>query len=183
MQKRLILDPYLLDITLNRLCQHLIEVHDDFSNSVIIGLQPRGKYLASEIHARLSAEVKNKIDLGFLDTTFYRDDFRRRDEPAKAKETSITFEIERKKVILIDDVLYTGRSVRAALDAMTAFGRPDKIELLVLVNRKYTRDLPIEPDYVGADVNTIASEKVLVEWKEQGYKNNKVWLVEKLEIG
>ena len=109
--------------------------------------------------------------------TFYRDDFRRRDEPIKANTTSIPFVIEDMNVILIDDVLYTGRSVRAALDAMIAFGRPQKVELLVLINRRYSRDLPIAPDYVGKNVNTVQSQHVLVEWKEQGAENDNIWLI------
>lgn len=181
MQKRLIIDSRLLDITIDRLCQHLIEVHEDFSNTVIIGLQPRGIYLADIIHAKLEKELNTTLKLGYLDTTFHRDDFRRRDKPVRANETKINFVIEGKQVVLIDDVLYTGRSTRAALDAMMAFGRPEKVDLLVLVNRKYSRDLPIEPDFVGTHVNTIASEKVLVQWKAQGFKKNRIWLVEKLE--
>src|SRR5690606_1427635 len=113
------------------------------------GLQPRGIFLADRLAARLKEFVNRKIELGYLDITFYRDDFRRRESPLKANSTKIDFTIENKKVILVDDVLYTGRSVRAALDAMNAFGRPAKVELLVLVNRKYTRHIPVEPDYIG----------------------------------
>ena len=91
--------------------------------------------------------------------------------------TNIDFIIEGTNVILIDDVFYTGRSVRAALDAMLAFGRPSKVELLVLVNRKYSRDLPIEPDYIGKNVNTIATQKVQVDWTEYGASKNCVWLI------
>jgi len=181
MQKRLILDSRLLKITVNRLCQQLIENHKDFSNSVLIGLQPRGIYLAKRIQNRLEKYIGSSIDLGFLDTTFYRDDFRRREIVAKANATSIDFIMEAKQVILIDDVLFTGRSVRAAMDALIAFGRPAKVELLVLVNRKYNREFPIEPDYTGKEVNTIASQKVLVEWVDQEKKEDKVWLVTKEE--
>ena len=161
-QKKQILDPKLIDITINRLCQQLIENHGDFSNSVIIGLQPRGIYLARLIVDKLNNILGKKINFGLLDITFHRDDFRRRDLPIKANTTQIDFIIEDKNVIIVDDVLYTGRSVRAALDAMTAFGRPKKVELLVLINRKYTRHLPIEPDYVGKSVNTLESQRVLV---------------------
>ncbi|MGE0587382.1 MAG: bifunctional pyr operon transcriptional regulator/uracil phosphoribosyltransferase PyrR [Cyclobacteriaceae bacterium] len=177
MQKKLILDSDLLDITLNRLCQQLIETHDQFQDTVILGLQPRGIYLAELIHQKLEKLSKSKIPLGYLDTTFHRDDFRRRDTPAKASETKVPFVIEGKHVILIDDVLFTGRTVRAAMDAMIAFGRPAKVELLVLVDRKHNRDLPIAADYVGKYVNTIASQKVLVEMQAQGHKHNKIWLV------
>lgn len=177
MQKKLILDSDLLDITLNRLCQQLIENHNQFEETVIIGLQPRGIYLADLIYQKLKPIAQTEIPLGFLDTTFHRDDFRRRDTPAKASETRIPFVIEGKKVVLIDDVLFTGRTVRAALDAMIAFGRPSKVELLVLVDRKHNRDLPIAANYVGKYVNTIASQRVLVELKAQGHKQNRIWLI------
>lgn len=177
MQKKLILDSDLLDITLNRLCQQLIENHDHFKETVVLGLQPRGIYLAEIIHQKLKKLIKSEIPFGLLDTTFHRDDFRRRDTPAKASETRVAFMIEAKKVVLIDDVLFTGRTVRAAMDAMIAFGRPAKVELLVLVDRKHNRDLPIAADYVGKYVNTIASQRVLVEMEAQGHKQNRIWLI------
>lgn len=179
MQKRLILDGPNFDITLNRLCEQLIESHGHFEDSVIIGLQPRGIYVAERIKARLQDLVDNPIHLGHLDITFYRDDFRRRDTPKRANETRIPFIIENKKVVLVDDVLYTGRSVRAALDAMIAFGRPSKVELLVLIDRKFSRQLPIEPNYVGKRVNTMHSQVVEVDWREQGHKKDKIWLIDK----
>lgn len=181
MQKKLILDQHLLDITISRLCYQLIENHDDFSNSAIIGLQPRGTYVAERIKAQLEVLLKTKIEIGYLDTTFHRDDFRRRETPKKANETNIPFLIEDKNIILIDDVLYTGRSVRAALDAMISFGRPQTVELLVLVDRKYTRDLPIEPNYIGRSVNTMQTQRVMVEWREQGRKKDSIWLFNNLE--
>jgi len=174
---RLILSNPLLDITLNRLCQQLIENHGDFSNSVILGLQPRGIYLAERITKKLREETKLDIKIGYLDATFFRDDFRRRDTPLKPNETKVPFVIENKKVILIDDVLATGRMVRAAIDAMQAFGRPEKVELLCLINRRYERDLPIQPDYTGMRVNTLDTQRVLVEWKEQGNEEDKIWLI------
>ncbi len=177
MQKRLILDSRLIDITIDRLCQQLIENHQHFSDTVLLGLQPRGIFFARLIRQRINKLISVELPLGYLDTTFYRDDFRRRDIPKKANETRIDFIVEDKSVILIDDVLFTGRSVRAALDAMLAFGRPSRVELLVLINRKYSRDLPIEPDYVGRNVNTIDSQIVRVKWEEQGDKENSVLLL------
>lgn len=179
MQKKLILDSDLLDITISRLCQQLIENHGDFSDTVILGMQPRGIFLADLIHQQLQQETGQQIPLGYLDATFYRDDFRRRDTPARANETRVPFVIEAKNVVLVDDVLFTGRTIRAALDAMIAFGRPGKVELLVLIDRKYNRDLPIAPDYVGKAVNTLATQRVLVELKAQGHSQNKIWLVNK----
>ena len=179
MQKKIILDAALLDFTISRLCQQLIENHNDFSNSAILGMQPRGVFLAEMIHKNLEKDLKASIPFGVLDTTFHRDDFRRRETPVKASETRVPFILEGKKVILVDDVLFTGRSVRAALDAMISFGRPAKVELLVLIDRKYNRDLPIAPDYVGKQVSTIATQKVLVELEAQGHKQNKIWLINK----
>jgi pyrimidine operon attenuation protein/uracil phosphoribosyltransferase len=178
MQKKLILDTDLLDITVNRLCQELIENHSDFSQTVIIGMQPRGIYLAELIHQKLEKDTKKAIPLGYLDATFYRDDFRRR-EISKASESRIDFIIEGKKVVLVDDVLFTGRTIRAAMDAMIAFGRPQKVELLVLIDRKYNRELPIAADYIGKVVNTLTSQRVLVELTAQGHKQNKIWLTNK----
>lgn len=178
MQKKLILDSRQLDITLSRLCQQLIENHSDFSNCVILGLQPRGIYLAELIHQKLKS-LKVTVSIGYLDATFHRDDFRRRDVPVKASETRVPFTIEGKDVVLIDDVLFTGRTVRAALDAMISFGRPAKVELLVLIDRKATRDLPISADYVGKAVDTHDTQKVLVELEAKGNKQNKIWLINK----
>ena len=157
MQKRLLLDSQLLQITIKRLCQHLIENHNDFSSTVILGLQPRGVFLANRIQKVIQELEGCHVDIGYLDTTFHRDDFRRR-VPKKASETRVPFLIEDKDVILVDDVLFTGRSVRAAMDAMISFGRPTKVELLVLIDRLYTRQLPIEANYVGKQVNTLASQ-------------------------
>lgn len=179
MQKKLILDSDLLDLTISRLCQQLIENHNDFSNTVILGMQPRGIFVADIIHNKLTKDTKREIPIGYLDATFHRDDFRRREIPARANETKVPFVIEGKKVVLVDDVLFTGRSIRAAMDAMITFGRPATVELLVLIDRKRTRELPIAADYVGKAVNTLASQRVLVELEAQGHKQNKIWLINK----
>ncbi|POY35183.1 bifunctional pyr operon transcriptional regulator/uracil phosphoribosyltransferase PyrR [Solitalea longa] len=155
------------DLTIKRLCYQLIENHNNFSNTVIIGLQPRGIYLANRIKEELSKILpKAHIDCGDLDITFFRDDFRRRESPLVPNATNINFIIEGKKVILVDDVLFTGRTIRAGMDAMLAYGRPKKVELLVLVDRRYSREIPIEPDYIGIQVDSIASQNVRVSWKE-----------------
>jgi len=156
-----------IEIILHRLACQLIENHDDFSNTVFIGLQPRGGYLANRLLHLLEKEYNAKdLQLGLLDITFYRDDFRRRDEPLTATKTEIDFLIEDKNVVIIDDVLYSGRSVRAALTAIQSFGRPKNIELLVLIDRRFSRHLPIQPDYKGRQVDAINKEKVLVTWTE-----------------
>ena len=163
-----ILNKNQLNITIHRLCHQLIENHDHFSNTVIIGLQPRGVYLASRIVECLkSIDLRHKgIEYGQLDITFYRDDFRRGTELLQASETNIETSLENKKVVLIDDVLFTGRTVRAALDALHDFGRPQSVELLVLIDRRLSRHVPIQPDYVGHKVDAVAQEKVSVEWGE-----------------
>lgn len=180
MQKRLLFNSKLLHVTISRLCQHLIENHGDFSDSVILGMQPRGIYLAERIRKGLSEVLGKDIEVGYLDATFHRDDFRRRDTPKTPNQTKVPFIIEDKKVILIDDVLYTGRSVRAALDAMTMFGRPAKVELLVLIDRLYSRHIPVEANYVGRKVNTMPSQHVHVELEEQGKIDN-IWLINETE--
>lgn len=176
-QKRLILESPLLEIMTSRFCQQLIENHQDFSESVILGLQPRGIHLADRIAIELKKLIGSEVPLGYLDATFYRDDFRRRETPLLPNKTHVPFLLENKKVILIDDVMATGRMVRAALDAMNAFGRPRLVELLVLIDRRYNRHLPIEPDYVGMKVNTAEGQKVQVEWIEQGFDADRIWLV------
>ena len=159
-------DKNIFGVTLQRLAYQLIENHDDFSNSVIIGLQPRGIYVARRIHKALTDILGKKIHLGELDVTFFRDDFRHQDQPIIPSATQVDFLVEDKKVIMMDDVLFTGRTIRAGLDALLAFGRPAKVELLVLVDRRYSRHVPVEPDYVGIAVDTISSQKVKVSWKE-----------------
>jgi len=164
---RVILDATHFDLTIKRLSHQLIENHNDFSNTVILGLQPRGIFLADRIKSELlTINNKFKIESGALDITFYRDDFRRRDVPLIPSETQLDFIIEDKTVILVDDVLFTGRSIRAGLDAMLAFGRPKKVELLVLINRRYERQLPIQAKYIGKNVHSVTKEIVKVSWKQ-----------------
>jgi len=157
-----------VNIILHRLACQLIENHLDFSNSVLIGIQPRGVSLAERLKIILETEynIKN-ISLGFLDITFFRDDFRRGEKQLEANKTQIDFLVEDKKVVFIDDVLFTGRSIRAALTAIQSFGRPSEIELLVLIDRRFSRHLPIQPDYRGRQVDVINDEKVKVCWKEK----------------
>ncbi|MBU3012972.1 bifunctional pyr operon transcriptional regulator/uracil phosphoribosyltransferase PyrR [Polaribacter vadi] len=172
MSKKTLLNSKDIEIILHRLACQLIENHNDFSNTVLIGLQPRGSYLANRLANLLKTEYKIKdLQLGLLDITFYRDDFRRRDEPLAATSTKINFLIEDKKVVIIDDVLYSGRSVRAALTALQSYGRPKNIELLVLIDRRFSRHLPIQPNYRGRQVDAINEEKVLVSWNENNKKD------------
>ncbi len=165
MEKQVILDEQQVQLTMNRLAYQLIENHDDFSNTVLIGLQPRGIFVLERLKEILESVRKEQIVCGQLDITFYRDDFRRREKPLIPNVTNIDFTIEGKNVVLIDDVLYTGRTIRSGLDALMAFGRPLRVELMVLIDRRFQRDLPIQADYVGKAVDTLDSERVTVEWK------------------
>lgn len=167
MHHKTLLNAKEIDAILNRLVCQLIENHFDFASTVLIGLQPRGAFLANRIVTLLREkyQIKN-VQLGYLDITFFRDDLRRSDKKIEASKTSIDFIIEDKKVVFIDDVLYTGRSIRAALSAIQSFGRPSEIELLVLIDRRFSRHLPIQPDYRGRQVDAINNEKVKVCWLE-----------------
>lgn len=164
---RVILDNKLMRLTLERLCHQLLENYGNFSNTAIIGVQPRGVYLAKRLHGRLEDLTGHKVLFGKLDPTFHRDDFRSRGKQLLAKETDIDFMVDGMKVILVDDVLYTGRTIRAALDALMAFGRPENVELLTLINRRFHRELPIQADYIGKTIDTIEDVHVQVEWADE----------------
>lgn len=167
MSQKLLLNAKEINIILHRLACQLVEKHLDFSNTVLVGMQPRGKYLADRIKKILEEEYQiQNLALGFLDITFFRDDFRRGEKPLEASETQIDFLVEDKKVVFIDDVLYTGRSINAALTAIQSFGRPSEVELLILIDRRFSRHLPIQPDYRGRQVDAINNEKVLVKWQD-----------------
>jgi len=166
-KERQILNQQDIDITIERLCQQLIEYHNDFNNTVIVGVQPRGTLLSNRIITQLKQLLKTtNIESGNLDIAFYRDDLRRREEPIVPQVMDMNLSLEGKNVVLIDDVLFTGRSIRSAIDALMAFGRPKSVELLILIDRRFGRDLPIQPNYVGRTIDAIDSEKVIVEWKE-----------------
>ena len=168
MSQKILLTSQEVNIILHRLACQLIENHLDFSTTVLIGIQPRGTFLAERLKKLLQDEYGiTNIALGYLDITFFRDDFRRNDKPLDANKTQIDFLVEDKKVVFIDDVLFTGRSIRAALTAIQSFGRPSEIELLVLIDRRFSRHLPIQPDYRGRQVDAINNEKVKVCWNEK----------------
>lgn len=168
MSQKVLLTSKEVNIILHRLACQLIEKHLDFSDTILVGIQPRGTFLAERLKDLLEKEYNiPKIALGYLDITFFRDDFRRTNKPLEANKTQIDFIVENKKVVFIDDVLFTGRSIRSALTAIQSFGRPSEIELLVLIDRRFSRHLPIQPDYRGRQVDAINNEKVKVCWKEQ----------------
>lgn len=168
MSSNLLLDSKSIGVILHRLANQLLETHLDFKNTVLIGLQPRGVYLAERLAKLLKEDYAvSDLRLGYLDITFFRDDFRRSDKPLSASKTKIDFLVENQKVVFIDDVLYTGRSIQSALSAIQSFGRPSSVELMVLIDRRFSRHLPIQPNYRGRQVDAINEERVRVLWKEK----------------
>jgi len=162
---RTILSSKRLELTLDRLCYSILENHPNLENTVLIGIQPRGVLLADKIYKRLLVlSNQDKIPYGKIDITFYRDDFRKRDEPIRAATTEIDFLVEDKNVILIDDVLYTGRTIHAAMSALQDFGRPSKIELMCLIDRRFNRQFPIMSNYIGMVVDALNEAYVRVNW-------------------
>ena len=174
-----LIDPTLLEIILDRLCHQLIENHGDFSSCAIIGLQPRGVLFSNRIVEKLK-ELQPSVQLkyGIVDPTFYRDDFRRSDKTLLASPTEIPFSLEGLDVVLIDDVLYTGRTIRAGMEGLMEYGRPKKIELMVLVDRRFSRELPIEASYIGKSVDSYDNQKVKVSWAQEGGKDQVILITE-----
>ncbi|PHN07624.1 bifunctional pyr operon transcriptional regulator/uracil phosphoribosyltransferase PyrR [Flavilitoribacter nigricans] len=154
-------------LTIERLCHQLIEAHDEFDNTCFVGIQEGGVALGDRLVTRLSEILGGKKLLyGKMDITFYRDDFRTRDKPLRANRTEMNFIVDGKNVILLDDVLYTGRTVQAALTALNHYGRPEQVELVALVDRRFNRHLPIQSDYIGVTVDSLDDAYVRVEWAE-----------------
>lgn len=167
MQALTILEKKAFELTLQRLCHQLIEDHGDLRRTALIGLQPRGVLFARRLRQELERITGDtELMYGELDITFHRDDFRRRAVTAMPGTTVLDFSLDDRAVVLIDDVLYTGRSIRAGLDAMLSFGRPRAVQLMVFIDRRFSRELPIQPDYVGKWVDSIDGQHVNVEWKE-----------------
>ena len=167
MKKSILLNSQELETTIDRLVCQLVENHKNFSNTVLVGLQPRGKYLCEKILKALKFDYNiENINHGLLDITFYRDDFRRSEKILKPNKTDFNLLVENRNVVFIDDVLFTGRSVRAALTAIESFGRPKSIELLILIDRRFSRELPIQPDYKGIQVDVYKNQKVSIEWDD-----------------
>jgi len=163
--KSKIMDDQDLGRTIARLTHEILEKNKGHENIVVIGMRTRGVYLAERIAKKLK-EVDNKeVPFGILDITLYRDDFRTALKQPKIQITDIPFSIDNKNIILVDDVLYTGRTVRAALDALMDFGRPASIQLAVLVDRGH-RELPIKADFIGKNVPTSYGEEIRVHMKE-----------------
>ena len=164
---RVIMDSDRFGLTIRRLCHQLIERYDDFSHACLVGVQHRGVWLGEVIIDELKLLGINDLKFGKLDITFHRDDFRTREEPLKASPTEMPFLVEDKEVVLIDDVLYTGRTIQAALTALNHFGRPRSVTLLTMVDRQFNRHLPIQPDFAGMRVDALDDAYVSVEYKKQ----------------
>ena len=170
-----------IERTLKRLSHELIEFNHGLKNVVLLGIVTRGKSLAERV-GRLLQQMEGAqlgeegIPQGYLDITLYRDDTGQTFKPAS--ESHVPVELTGKKVILIDDVLWTGRTIRAALDALLAYGRPEKVELLVLIDRRFSRHLPIEPDYIGHQVDSLNSQQVKVTWASEGSEDKVILISE-----
>lgn len=179
MSQKLLLSAEDLRIILFRLACQLKETHGDFAQTLLVGLQPRGVRLAERLLQILNQEYKvANVQLSKLDITFFRDDFRRGDKVLNANDNSMEVGVEGKRIVLIDDVLYTGRSIRAALTAIDSYGRPEEIQLLTLIDRRFSRHLPIQPDFCGRQVDAIQNERVVVCWEEED-NEDAVYLVNK----
>ncbi|NQT25967.1 bifunctional pyr operon transcriptional regulator/uracil phosphoribosyltransferase PyrR [candidate division KSB1 bacterium] len=164
-EKSEIMDGQAIGRTLLRLTHEILEKNRGAENLVIVGIRDRGDILAYRIIQQIAEIEKKEVALGVLDITLYRDDFRRGNDIPVVRETEIPFDITGKRVVLVDDVLYTGRTIRAALDAINDFGRPAIIQLAVLVDRGH-RELPIKADYVGKNVPTAQNEQIQVQLEE-----------------
>ena len=175
MPPKKILNAKQISTIISRLSFQLIEDHNDFNQTALIAIQPRGVLFAKRILKMLNKKSID-VDLGVLDITFFRDDFRRNQRSLKASRTDLNFSIENKTIVLIDDVLYTGRSIRAALDAIQSYGRPSSVQLLNLIDRRFSRELPIQPDYCGIQVDSRMNQKVIVKWFENDNEDS-VYLI------
>ena len=175
MPPKKILNAKQISTIISRLSFQLIEDHNDFKQTALIAIQPRGVLFAKRILKMLNKKSID-VDLGILDITFFRDDFRRNQRSLKASRTDLNFSIENKTIVLIDDVLYTGRSIRAALDAIQSYGRPSSVQLLNLIDRRFSRELPIQPDYCGIQVDSRMNQKVIVKWLENDNEDS-VYLI------
>ena len=178
-KKKVLMDDGLLEVVIQRLCHQLVENYSPFEKFILIGLQPRGVDFLKELSAHLKNLYPNiEIPTGIIDPTFYRDDFRRGDKQLLAHPTKIPVNLDGYKVLLVDDVLFTGRTIRAGLEAMMEYGRPSSIDLMVLINRKFSRELPIEPLFIGKSIDHYDAQKVRVIWKNEDNDSSQVLLAQ-----
>ncbi len=163
--KAQIIDEAGLNRTITRLAHEILERNKGSENIVLIGMRTRGEFIAKRIHEKIKEIDNSNPPLGVLDITLYRDDFRTRLKQPEVSVTNITFDINEKDIILIDDVLFSGRTARAALDALMDLGRPNTIQLCVLIDRGH-REMPIRADFVGKNIPTSINEEIKVKMKE-----------------
>ena len=173
MARKVIMDSGTISKTVSRITNEIISKNHDSEQLVLVGIRTRGIYLAQRLAEQLENVTGIRPPLGTLDISLYRDDLQIKREWPELKKTDIPFTIERKTVILVDDVIFTGRTCRAAIEAIMDFGRPSSIQLAVLVDRGH-RELPIQPDYVGNKFSTRKNEKVKVHLKETDGKDEVV---------
>ncbi len=176
MKEKVLLSSREIDRKILRIVHEIIEKNRGVSNVAIIGIKTRGEFIGRRISESLKKAEKKKILFGTLDITLYRDDLRNKLKLPELKRTDISFDIDKLKIILVDDVLYTGRTIRAAIDAVMDLGRPSNIQLAVLIDRGL-RELPIHPDFVGLEIETSDKEKINVFLKEHD-KKDEVVLIE-----
>jgi pyrimidine operon attenuation protein/uracil phosphoribosyltransferase len=162
---KILLDDTHMDLTIQRLAHQILEENPTAADTVFIGIQPRGTFFSNRLVPVLEKLYRTPIHYGQLDITFYRDDINRKLH--LPNQTKIDFSIDGRNVVIIDDVLYTGRTIRSAIDALIDFGRPAKVELCVLIDRRFSRELPIQPDFAGRAIDTIFSQRVTVKWQER----------------
>ncbi len=165
MPTKTVMDSDSVNRTISRIVNQILERNNGAGELAIIGIRTRGVYIAERIAGEIEKLEGIRPPMGILDISFYRDDLMRKTEWPNVKKTEIPFPVEDKKVILVDDVIYTGRTIRAAIDEIMDYGRPSSIQLVALVDRGL-RELPIQPDYVGSKLDTLSSEEVKVRLKE-----------------
>ena len=163
--KSKIIDAEGLDRILTRIAHEILEKNKGSQNLVLMGMRTRGEYLAKRLADKIQQIDKTTVPFGVLDVTLYRDDFRTRLKQPEVSVSNITFDINEKDIILVDDVLFTGRTVRSALNAIMDLGRPSSIQLCILIDRGH-RELPIRADYVGKNIPTSHNEEIKVKMKE-----------------
>jgi pyrimidine operon attenuation protein/uracil phosphoribosyltransferase len=154
-----------IEMALNQICEQLLSRHPQLSEMVLVGIRTGGVFLAERLKQKIHQKRGVDLPTGIIDITLYRDDWTRLSETPEVKKTEIHFSIEDKNILLVDDVLFTGRTVRAAIDALLDMGRPHRIELAVLIDRGH-RELPICADYVGKTLEVTQQDSVNVELKE-----------------
>jgi len=163
--ERVVMDAQAIDRALTRVAHEILERNKGTGDLALIGIRSRGVYIAERLRARIRTIEETDVPTGIIDITLYRDDLSRSYQQPEVKGTDIRFGIDERRVILVDDVLYTGRTVRAALDALIDFGRPRSVQLVVLIDRGH-RELPIRADYVGKNLPTAVAESVQVRLTE-----------------